>query len=357
MRIPKPIEIISEPLERAGYTTVILGKWNLPLYPNTTFDESYSVMHFVGEYFPEENGNYKGVDGIKSEHEKSGIIWGPIKQKEDEYLTDRLGRQAVEYIAQHKDNPFFLYLAFNAPHTPLQAKKEHQKQVEHLDSEALKLYGAMLISMDENIGKILDTLDKYNLSENTLVAFMSDNGATFAYPVNWPEDWEKELLGSNGILRGHKAQMYEGGIRVPFIMRYPKVIKAGQVYREPVSALDLYPTICNAAGAVPNHRDKLDGVNLIPYLLGKEKGSPHDILYWYGEDYGAVRLGNYKYYNNSGKSELYNLELDISETKDLSEHEPEIKQKLDKEYQDFINSLPPPVNPNRYDKFNPTQKK
>lgn len=357
MRIPKPIEIISEPLERAGYSTVILGKWNLPLYPNTTFDESYSVMHFVGEYFPEENGNYKGVDGIKSEHEKSGIIWGPTGQKEDEYLTDRLGRQAVEYIDRHKDNPFFLYLAFNAPHTPLQAKKEHQKQVEHLDSEALKLYGAMLISMDENIGKILDILDKYNLSENTLVAFMSDNGATFAYPVNWPEDWEKELLGSNGILRGHKAQMYEGGIRVPFIIRYPKVLKAGQVYREPVSALDLYPTFCVVAEAEPNHKDKLDGVNLIPYLQGKEKGSPHDILYWYGEDYGAVRQGNYKYYNNSGKSELYNLGLDISETKDLSEQEPEIKQKLEKEYQDFVNSIPPPVNPNRYDKFNPTQKK
>jgi arylsulfatase A-like enzyme len=211
--------------------------------------------------------------------------------------------------------------------------------------------------MDENIGKILDALDKNELTDNTLIAFMSDNGATFAYPVNWPEEWEKELLGSNGILRGHKGQMYEGGVRVPFIMRYPKVLKAGQVYREPVSALDLYPTFCAAAEAVPNHDEKLDGVNLIPYLLGKKNGSPHDILYWLMEDEGAVRLGDYKYHYYKGKSELYNLENDISETKDLSEQEPEIKRKLEEAYQAFVNSLPPPVNPNRFDKFNLPDKK
>lgn len=352
-RIRKPIEVISEPLERAGYSSVMLGKWNLMKYPKTTFDESYSVMHFVGDYFQDENGNYKGVDGEPSDHEKSRAFWGPTDRDGDEYLTDRIGRQATEYINEHKDDPFFMYVAFNAPHTPLHAKKEHQKQVEHLDSEALKLYGAMQISMDENIGKILDALDKHKLTENTIVAFLSDNGATFAYPVNWPEDWEKELLGSNGNLRGHKAQMYEGGIRIPFIMRYPKELKAGQVYSEPVSALDLYPTFCDAAGAVPNHKDELDGVNLIPYLQGKENGSPHDVLYWYGENKGAIRQGDYKYYNYKGQGELYNLADDISETTDLSAQLPEIKQQLEEKYQAFINSLPPPVNPNRYDKFNP----
>ena len=354
-RIAKPIEVISEPLERAGYSSVLLGKWNLPMYPQTTFDDSYSTMHFVGDFFPDEDGHYKGVDGIPAEHEKARHIWGP-ERKGDEYLTDRIGRQAVEYIEEHKNSPFFMFIGFNAPHTPLHAKKEHLRQVEHLDSEALKLYGAMLFSMDENIGKILNALDEHNLSDNTLVTFMSDNGATFGYPVNWPEEWEKELLGSNGELRGHKAQMYEGGIRVPIILRYPRVLKAGQVYNEPVISLDLYPTFCNLANVVPRHNDMLDGVDLIPYLNGDKSGNPHEILYWYGENKGAVRQGNYKYLNYKGEEELYNLEDDNSESKDLSVILPEVKKELEEKYQAFINSLPPPVNPNRVDKFNPDKR-
>lgn len=351
-RLRKPIEVISEPLERAGYSTVMLGKWNLMKYPKTTFDESYSVMHFVGDYFKDENGNYKGVDGVPSEHAKSRALWASEKEG-GEYLTDRIGRQATEYIDRNKDNPFFMYIAFNAPHTPLHAKEALKKQVAHLPTEAQKLYGAMQISMDENIGKILNSLDENGLTENTIVAFLSDNGATFAYPVNWPADWEQEMLGSNGNLRGHKAQMYEGGIRIPYIIRYPKVLKAGQVYTEPVSALDLYPTFCEVAGATPNHQNELDGVNLLPYLQGEQTGSPHDVLYWYGSNKGAVRQGDYKYWNYKGRSELYNLATDISETNDLSESMPEVKKELEEKYHAFIESLPPPLNPNRYDKFVP----
>ena len=351
-RIKKPIEIISEPLERAGYKSVVLGKWNLIGYPKTTFDESYSVMHFVGEYFKDKNGNYKGVDGIRANHEKSKALW--LSDKEGgEYLTDRIGRQASEYIDRNKNNPFFMYVAFNAPHTPLHAKEAHKSQVSHLKTDAQKLYGAMQISMDENIGKILNTLDKNGLTENTLVAFLSDNGASFAYPVNWPKNWEKEMLGSNGVLRGHKSQMYEGGIRVPFIIRYPKVLKGGKVYSKPVSALDLYPTFCEVANALPNHQNILDGVNLIPYIQGNKEGNPHDILYWFGSNKGAVRQGDYKYYNYKGQSELYNLKEDLSESNDLSSVMPDIKQKMEQEYYSFIGSLPPPINPNRYDKFNP----
>ena len=352
-RIKKPIEVISEPLERAGYSTVLLGKWNLPQYPTTTFDEAYSVMHFVGEYYKDEHGVYKGVDGAKPDHAKSRAAWGPTNDPDNEYLTDRIGRQAAEYIDAHKDQPFFMYVAFNAPHTPLHAKEGHKAQVEHLASEPLKLYGAMQISMDENIGKILDALDRNGLTENTMVAFMSDNGASFAYPVNWPDEWEKVLLGSNGKLRGHKGQMYEGGIRVPFAMRYPKVIQSGQVYSQPVSALDLYPTFCAAAGAHPIHLEILDGVNLIPFVNGDNMGVPHDILYWYGENVGAVRAGKYKYFYYGGHTELYDLEADLSESNDLSEHMPGVKKELEMQYEAFIESLPPPINPNRYDKFNP----
>ena len=249
-----------------------------------------------------------------------------------------------------------MFVGFNAPHTPLHAKKEHQKHVEHLESEALKLYAAMLYSMDENIGRILEALDKNELAENTLVVFMSDNGATYAYPVNWPEEWEKELLGSNGSLRGHKAQMYEGGIRIPLILRYPDGIRAGQVFQQPVISLDLYPTFCNLAGAQPHHQELLDGVDLIPFLGEEASGITHDILYWYGENKGAVRQGKYKYCNYMGKVELYNLADDLAESKDLSESLPEVLKELDDKYYAFINSLPPPVNPNRADKFNPDNK-
>lgn len=351
-RIRKPIEIISEPLERVGYNSVMLGKWNLMGYPNTTFDESYSVMHFVGDYFKDKNGDYKGVDGVPSQHEKSRALWA-AEDVGGEYLTDRIGRQAAEYIDRNNDNPFFMYVAFNAPHTPLHAKTAHKKQVEHLPTEAQKLYGAMQISMDENIGKILNSLDKNGLTENTIVAFLSDNGATFAYPVNWPAEWEQEMLGSNGVLRGHKAQMYEGGIRVPYIIRYPKLLKGGQVYSEPVSSLDLYSTFSEVAGASPYHQDELDGVNLIPYLQGEKTGTPHNILYWYGSNKGAVRQGDFKYWNYKGRSELYNLADDVSESNDLSETMPEVKKELEEKYYAFINTLPPPLNPNRYDKFVP----
>ena len=147
--------------------------------------------------------------------------------------------------------------------------------------------------------------------------------------------------------------MYEGGIRVPFILRYPKAIKAGQVYSKPVSALDLYPTFCNLAGAIPNHSNELDGVDLIPYISGEKRELPHEILYWYGANKGAVRYQNYKYCNYKGKGELYNLSVDISESIDLSDSFPKIKEDLETKYHKFIASLPPPLNPDRYDKFNP----
>ncbi len=140
------------------------------------------------------------------------ILWGP-ERPGDEYLTDRIGRQAVEFIAKNKSNPFFMYVGFNAPHSPMQAKKEHKQMVSHLQHEALQYYAAMLFSMDENVGKILKELDKQKLAENTLIIFLSDNGPTYAYNVDWPVTWPKVLIGSAGNLSGHKGQLLEGGIR------------------------------------------------------------------------------------------------------------------------------------------------
>jgi arylsulfatase A-like enzyme len=341
-RIPSEQKVMSEPLEAASYVSGMVGKWNLPCYPKTTFDESMSVMHFGGDYWPDEDGRYAGVNEDEPTSGFKDIYWGP-KRQGDEYLTDRLGRQAVEFIDGHKEEPFFLYLAFNAPHSPLQAKNSHKDDVAHLESEALKIYGAMLLSMDENVGRVLDALDERGLAENTIVAFLSDNGPTYGYTVDWPEDWPKELLGSVGPLRGRKAQMLEGGIRVPFIMRWPAQWQGGMVYTEPVSALDFYPTFCKAAQAQVPAGTRLDGVNLLPYLSGQKSGSPHKKLFWYSYHSGAVRMGKWKLYIYKEKQELYDLEADIGEANDLSGQYPQIADEMYREYQRFKAEMPPVI--------------
>jgi arylsulfatase A-like enzyme len=343
-RIRSTQRIINQPLQDIGYNTAMIGKWNLPCYPKTTFCESMSVMHFAGDYWPNETGHYSGVDEDTPTSGHKDIIWGPQREG-DEYLTDRLGRQSVEFIEVNKDNPFFLYLAFNAPHSPMQAKKSHRKDVEHLETEALKLYGAMMLSTDENIGRVLDTLDELGIADNTIVAFLSDNGPSFAYNVDWPQEWPRELLGSAGQLNGYKGQFWEGGIRIPFIMRWTNGIKGGQVYKEPVSALDFYPTFCAAAGAKVPEETILDGVDLLPYLNGEKKGSPHDMLFWYAADNGAVRKGKWKLLVYKEEAKLFDLQADIGETEDLAEKYPEKAKELLIEYKRFCDSMPPNLNP------------
>jgi arylsulfatase A-like enzyme len=343
-RIPFSQLLINETLARASYTTGIIGKWNLPNYPWTSFDETLSVIHFGADYWPGRSGRYRGVDEPKPVSSSKDIGWGPTR-KGDEYLTDRLGQQAVDFIGRHKDKPFFLYLAFNAPHSPMQAKDSHREAVAHLPTEALRLYGAMMLSLDENVGRVLDALDTQGLANNTIVAFSSDNGATYAYNVDWPKDWPKELMGSVGPLSGHKGQMLEGGIRVPFLLRWPARLPAGQVYTAPVTTLDLYPTFCAAAGAEVPAETILDGVNLLPYLTGEKAGAPHTQLFWHAVNRGAVREGDWKLYIHGNISRLHDLAADIGEKQDLSRTYPEVKARLQQAYNEFVRQLPPRVNP------------
>lgn len=290
------------------------------------------------------DGTYNGVDEPVARGGHKRILWGPEREG-DIYLTDRLGDHAVDFIEKHKDKPFFYYLAFNAPHSPMQAKISHKPQVAHLKTEATKMYGAMLLSMDENIGKVLDKLDELGLTENTIVAFASDNGATFAYNVDWPEDWPKELLGSVGPLRGNKGSNWEGGNRVPYIIRWPEQLKAGQVYDKAVSTLDFYPTFCAAAKAEIPKSTQLDGVDLVPFLKGQKTGYPHETLYWYHDDGGAVVQGDYKLIVWKDMRWLFNLTEDIGEEDNLVKSNPEKAQELEKKYSAFVAPLPPPLNP------------
>jgi len=342
-RIPVSQKQLHETLKLNGYKTAIFGKYNMPGYPQTTFDESYSLMHSGGDYFPDKKGRYKGVDEPKAISASKRIFWGP-EHPEDEYLTDRLGRQSVEFISKNQSSPFFMYIAFNAPHSPLQAKTEDKKLVKHIEHEAVRFYAAMLHSMDENIGKILNELDTRQLAENTIIIFLSDNGPTYGYTVDWPEEWPKVLLGSAGNLSGHKSKLLEGGIRTPYIIRWPKNLKGGTVYHHPVSALDIYPTVCAASKTKIAHSTKIDGVNLIPYLQGKNKKAPHDKLFWLVNQDGAVRSGKWKLNINKNKVTLHDLEADEAEKIDLSTTEVKIKNNLLNSWEKFCSQMPEPVN-------------
>ncbi|MDP0496573.1 MAG: sulfatase-like hydrolase/transferase [Verrucomicrobiota bacterium JB024] len=342
-RIPEGCDVINQPLEREGYVTAMIGKWNLPGYPKTTFKETYSVMHFGADYWPDDSGHYVGVNEPRAVNSsKEPPFWGP-KREGDEYLTDRLGRQAVEFIDKHAKEPFFLYLAFNAPHSPLEAKASYRDAVAHLPSEALRFYGAMVLSLDENVGRVLQALQRNGIAENTLVVFTSDNGPTFAFNVGWPEDWPKELLGSTGPLRGRKAQLLEGGIRVPLLISWPDYLPAGATYTEPVSTLDFFPTFCAAVG-LPTAHD-LDGVNLLPYLSGSASGAPHERLFWQIGAHAAIREGDWKLRTYKGEPVLHNLAEDIGETRDVYKDYPEVAGPMMEKLTAFQAQLPEKVNP------------
>lgn len=343
--LPKKQKTINQTLSLAGYKTGMVGKWNLEGSPKTTFDESMSVMHFIGLYWPDEKGHYSGVNETNAKRSSDAIKWGPEREG-DEYLTDRLGRQSVEFIERNKEQPFFLYMAFNAPHDPMQAKKVHQDAVAHIPTEAYRLYAAMTISMDENIGRVLDTLEKLGIRDNTLIVFASDNGPTnaFSKKAGWLDEWPKEMLGSTGPLSGWKNQFWEGGIRVPFIMSWPDRLKKGMVYDSPVSTLDLYPTFCAAANQKIPEETIIDGVDLVPYITGEKQGQPHDKLYWYDNEKGAMRDGDWKLWIHKNTVKLFNLKTDLAEKKDLAESNPKIKDRMYSDWKAFKDEMPLPVN-------------
>lgn len=330
---------LPEAMRAAGYVTGHLGKWNFYRDVNACVDEAQDVMNFVSDYFPDANGTYHSSAGPS----RVAAKWGPDRSG-DEYMTDRLGRKAVEFIRKYRDKPFFLYLAFNAPHGPLHAKKEHRERLSHIEPEARQLYAAMVMSLDENVGRVLQELDQSDLAKNTLVFFGSDNGpARLGGLIGRPKDWPVDLIpGSTGGLNGRKNTFFEGGIREPFVLRWPARLKAGTVYRQPVSTMDLYPTFLAAAGGGIPDGTELDGVNLLPFLTGEQSGAPHKILFWKNGDNGAVREGDWKLCisSESPKLQLFNLSEDVAEEKDLSAEKTELKEGLHRAWLDWSAGMP-----------------
>jgi arylsulfatase A-like enzyme len=300
--LPLDQRTVAQLLRALGYRTGIVGKWHLgdgkhhPL--ERGFDEYYGFLGGAHPYFPG-----KGVP----------ILRGKQEIEEKEYLTDAFRREAVDFIGRHKKEPFFLYLTFNAVHMPLQASDKYLQRFGAIKNDTRQKYAAMMSAMDDAIGAVLAKLREEGLEEDTLIFFISDNGGP---PVNGS---------SNGPLRGFKAQTWEGGIRVPFLMQWKGRLPAGKTVDYPVIQLDMLPTALAAAGQEAKAEWKLDGVNLLPYLEGKKAGVPHQALYWRFGNQNAIRMGDHVLVeaNGSKGKELYNLREDIGQTKNLAAAQPE----------------------------------
>lgn len=323
--IPPSITIIPEYLKPKGYQTACIGKWHVgheadEYFPtNRGFDYFYGFLGGAASYYPGNNESrtlFKNTQPVKSE---------------PRYLTDAFGDEACEYITNVGDEPFFMYLAFNAVHGPLQeTPKEYQKHFMNIKNPKRRTLCAMQYAMDINVGKVLKTLDKEGLRENTLIFFVSDNGGKLKgnYSYNMP-------------YRGEKGTLFEGGIRLPFCMSWPAKIKGGREYSEAVSTLDILPTILEATST--NTNEKLVGKDLMAYISGERKGPVHDVLYWRINHRWAIRNNEWKLLSNEekGPNLLFNISEDKSESINLYEEYPEVVKELEGKYQAWSKQMGP----------------
>lgn len=333
-QLPHEEVTIAEAMKEVGYTTFFAGKW-----------------HLGGEgYLPDSQGfdinlggNHTGqpYGGYFSPYSNPQLADGP----EGEYLTDRLGDESVAFLESHAGSPFFLYLSFYTVHTPIQPKENLQHRfadkLAAMDNPPETAFGeegesmvrltqddpdyaAMVRSMDENLGKVLNALDRLEQTDNTVVIFMSDNGGLSTVP------WEAPT--SNVPLRAGKGWLYEGGIREPMIVRWPGVVKPGSTCSEPVTSTDFYPTILEMAGLPLRREQHADGLSLMPLLKGK-KSLDREAIYWHFPHYhgsrskpgGAIRAGDWKLieFFEDDRLELYNLKDDIGERRNLAQERSE----------------------------------
>lgn len=310
MGLPLHLKTIADYLNPLGYKSMILGKWHLgnadkyhPLARG--FDEFYGFRGGARSFFPM---NQK--EAFEKPENRMEYGFG-IYQEPEKYLTDAIADEACDFIDKNQKKPFFMYVSFNAVHTPMQATKEDLAKVKGLTGKR-KILAAMTIAMDRACGQILAKLKELGLDENTLVVFSNDNGGPDV------------SMTSNYPLSGCKSNHLEGGIRVPFIMKYPTIIKAGSEYKKTISMLDMLPTFVNVAGGDASKIKGLDGVDLIPFITNKKKDNPHEMLFWKKENRGVIRMGDWKMLRYPDRpAELYNIAKDISENNNLAYKYPE----------------------------------
>jgi arylsulfatase A-like enzyme len=331
--------MFAEVLKPVGYTSGIVGKWHLgaheTLHPLArSFDFFYGHLGGGHRYLPEDL-TIAGVGKNEEESYRTKILRNYEMMETQNYLTEEFSDAAVEFVEANKDQPFFLFLSYNAPHLPLQATEKYLSRFPNLEGNR-KIYAAMVSAVDDGVGQVLDTLDELKLMEDTIVVFLSDNGGP-----------EPKNASDNGALRGAKGDAWEGGFRVPYAVQWTGVLPAGTEYHKPVSSLDLLATIAELADAPKDPKRPLDGVNLIPYLSGENDGVPHEAIYLRKFDGGkyTVRKGDFKLILQweGGTPELYNLEEDIGEKNNIASQHPEKVQQLDELRKQWDSELIDPI--------------
>ncbi len=320
---------IAQRLKPLGYDTAICGKWHLggkreALPIARGFDDGYGCSGNPGSFFT--------PGGIYDSRVSREVI--KREYSDDYYMTDDLGDWSVEWLKRERTNPWFLYLAFTAIHSPFDVTEEYLDRFAHVENEDERLLIAMLAAADDAIGRVMDSLKKTGQLDNTLVFLISDNGS-FKFPSGK----------NNHPLSGLKRGMWEGGLRPPFIMSWPGKLPAGEVVDTVISQLDILPTAVVAGGGTIDPAWELDGVDLMPFLTGKAKGVPHEALCWRFEGKWAVRSGDWKLMIDRADrkaARLFNLAEDIGEKKDLASAYPERVQRLQKIWDSWNAEQMPP---------------
>ncbi|HEV7282438.1 MAG TPA: sulfatase [Pirellulaceae bacterium] len=343
--LPPEERTLAEVLHDAGYATGLVGKWHLgghaEYHPQRHgFDEFWGFLHEGHFFLPRPWSNAKTMlrrktlpDGGSGRWESEDLVLSthmghdeppydannPILRDsqpvaEGAYLTDAIAREACDFIRNHRERPFFLYVPFNAVHSPMQALDEDVERFGTIADVQHRIFAGMLSRLDQAVGRVTKTLDEEGLAQNTVVIFWSDNGGP-----------TRELTSSNAPLRGEKGSLYEGGIRVPAIIRWPAALPAGKTVDSPVSTLDLMPTLAKAAGA--KAPESLDGVDLLPLLQEEASAASPRTFYWRQGTKGALRHGDWKLVANDLPGggadrepiwELYDLATDVRESNDLT---------------------------------------
>lgn len=337
--LPVSETTLAQRLQQAGYATALVGKWHLgaaeKYHPQRRgFDEFYGFLHEGHYYVPPP---YTGVAGhLRPKEppydEQNPLLRGTQQITEPEYLSDAFAREAVDFIKrQKKDQPFFLYVPWNAVHSPMQATVASQKRFAHIENEHRRVFAGLLGSLDDGIGRILSALRDSGAEQDTLVFFLSDNGGPTA-----------ELTSSNKPLRGGKGQLFEGGIRIPFLLQWKGMLPGGKTVHAPVMSTDIVPTVLAAAG-LKLEPNAFDGMDLSPALRGKVPFVERTLFWRYGKNI-AIRHGRWKLVKqNSLTYQLFDLVNDPNETHDLAEAEPQRTKRMEAALLDLNQRMLPPL--------------
>ena len=359
---------LAEAMKKVGYATGMVGKWHLgtnwEFHPiNRGFDEFFGLLGAATDYVDHSREDvvvekrwgmklpllsysikdltfWALIKALWSESGAPVLLRGTNKVREDRYLTEAFSQEAVNFINNHKQEPFFLYLPYTAVHSPYQVTRKYYDRFLHIEDERTRIQMAMVAALDDGIGSVMGALKANHLEENTLVFFISDNGAGADTDSNAP-------------LRMGKHSLFEGGNRIPFAIKWPVKVPKGIIFQAPVSTLDVFPTALAAAGAEFPKGQKLEGVNLVPFLNENKNAAPHESLFWRQGRNWAIRSDNWKLIYAADRYWLYDLSRDIGEKHNLAGNHPEKIEQLTEKYKEWDNQNGGPAWPSYSSKAMP----